>query len=265
MTAADRPIRLNFRLDAGERVDHALARGFEAAGCIGGFVGFEGGTCAPFQYVIPAASPDDGHAAWYSAPLTPEGPVDLRQCGAIVGLRDGQLYGHCHGLWHTATGLCMGHMLTPLCVLTAPVMAAGFGFRNATFRSMPDEESGFTLFEPTGGSDRGGAPSALLLRIRPNEDLCQAIEAVCEAHGIESAEVHGIGSLNEVRFADGRQVSSYATEILIRHGRVGPEGQGVRARIDIAVVDMSGRVAVGEIVRGDNPVCVTCELVLVPT
>jgi hypothetical protein len=41
------------------------------------------------------------------------------------------------------------------------------------------------------------------------------------------------------------------------------EGEA-RATLDIAVVDMDGYMAEGEVLRGDNPVCVTFELVIVP-
>jgi hypothetical protein len=37
-----------------------------------------------------------------------------------------------------------------------------------------------------------------------------------------------------------------------------------RASFHIDVVDMEGRIFAGEIVRGDNPVCVTFELVIEP-
>jgi len=39
---------------------------------------------------------------------------------------------------------------------------------------------------------------------------------------------------------------------------------GPRARLDIAIVDMDGAIFRGRLVRGENPVCVTAELVLVP-
>jgi hypothetical protein len=81
-------------------------------------------------------------------------------------------------------------------------------------------------------------------------------------HGIQAANIFGIGSLNEVRFVDGSHVRSYATEVLIRNGVVTSVDGQPRARLDIDVVDMDGRIFSGEIVRGDNPVCVTFELVI---
>ena len=57
---------------------------------------------------------------------------------------------------------------------------------------------------------------------------------------------------------------SHATELLVRRGRVVTVGAEPRASLDIAVVDIAGNIAMGEILRGDNPVCVTFELVIVP-
>jgi predicted DNA-binding protein with PD1-like motif len=102
----------------------------------------------------------------------------------------------------------------------------------------------------------------LLARVRPNEDISLAIEEICSRHGIESADVYGIGSLNEVRFADGTRVDSHATEVLIRQGSVRSAGSRPRARLSIDVVDMEGAIFSGELVHGDNPVCVTFELVI---
>jgi predicted DNA-binding protein with PD1-like motif len=104
----------------------------------------------------------------------------------------------------------------------------------------------------------------LLAKVRPNEDITLAIEAICSRHGIKAANVYGIDSLNEVRFTDGTHVDSHATEVLIRKGRVVSVDGLPRASLDIDVVDIEGRIFAGEIVRGDNPVCVTFELVIEP-
>ena len=261
---ADLPIALRFALRPGETVLESIAKGFAEAGCRGGVVRFDTGRCEPFQYVMPANSRDGAHAAWYSDVFAPVGPVSLKQCVAIVGERDGQPFIHCHGAWETTEGLRMGHMLGAECQLVSPGEASGIGFRHATFGATPDGETHFTLFEPMAiDASPTASPTALLVRIRPNEDVCEAIEAICRDHRITSAQIHGIGSLNEVRFADGRQLKSHATELLVRSGSVDEQDRELRARLDIAVVGIDGTIAEGEILRGENPVCVTFELVLV--
>jgi predicted DNA-binding protein with PD1-like motif len=214
---------------------------------------------------MPAASRDGVHVAWYSDVIAPEGPVDLVECVASVGERDGKPFIHCHGRWRTADGMRMGHMLAPNCRVVAPIAVTGIGFARATFRGMPDSETLFTLFEPVAVDEtrESGVP-ALLVRVRPNVDICVAIESVCREHGIAGADVFGIGSLNEVHFADRTWMRSHATELLVRRGRVATIETELRASLDIAVVDIGGNIAAGEILRGDNPVCVTFELAIVP-
>jgi predicted DNA-binding protein with PD1-like motif len=146
-----------------------------------------------------------------------------------------------------------------------PLEVTGIGFTDATFEAMPDSETNFTLFEPvsTTRDSQGTAQSRMLLaKVRPNEDIDLAVEEICRRHGLAAANVYGIGSLNGVRFTDGSTVDSYATEVLIRSGRVSRIGGELRSRLEIDVVDMDGAIHSGELVRGDNPVCVTFELVI---
>ena len=88
---AGTPVPLRFVLEPGDTVDAAIAQGFAAAGCVGGYVTLRGGTCDPFRFVMPAASPDANHAAWYSDTFAPVGPVRIERAGAIVGQRDGRV------------------------------------------------------------------------------------------------------------------------------------------------------------------------------
>jgi predicted DNA-binding protein with PD1-like motif len=215
--------------------------------------------------VIPAASPHALHAAWYSATFEPAGAVEIVRAGAIVGFRDGKRFIHCHGIWVTAEGPRMGHMLAPDTKIVDPIEVTGIGMKDAAFQAIPDAETNFTLFEPVTaprGQAGAGGQRTLLAKVRPNEDVSGAIESICSVHGIQAANVYGIGSLNEVRFTGGSYVKSYATEVLIRRGTVARVDGQPRARLEIDVVDMDGRIFSGEILRGDNPVCVTFELVI---
>jgi predicted DNA-binding protein with PD1-like motif len=269
MTAiAGAAVPLQFTLEPGQAVDAAIAKGFAEFGCVGGFVEFKGGRCEPFQFVMPAASPDALHAAWYSETFVPAGVVDIERACAIVGWRDGRLFIHCHGIWNSREGRWMGHMLGSHSIVAEPIVVTGIGTRNSTFKALLDPETNFTLFEPVPVSDDPAKASqlhVLLARVRPNEDISLAIETICAEHRIITAHVHGIGSLNGVRFTKGSRVESHATEVLIRKGRVTDVGGMPRASLDIDVVDLQGRIFGGEIVHGDNPVCVTFELVIEPT
>jgi predicted DNA-binding protein with PD1-like motif len=259
------PIRLRFVLEPGHSVDAAIARGFAASGCVGGFVTLMGGRCEPFRFVMPAASPDAHHVAWFSDTFAPEGLVEITRACAIVGQRDGKPFVHCHGIWETTEGTQMGHMLAPDTVVAEPMEVSGIGLGRATFKALPDLETNFTLFEPVPVAEDRQEPvgsRVLLAKVRPNEDISLAIEDICSRQGIGRANVYGIGSLNGVRFTDGARVEAYATEVLIHEGRVESAQGRPRASLQIDVVDMEGQVFSGSLVRGDNPVCVTFELVI---
>ncbi|GGF55304.1 DUF296 domain-containing protein [Azorhizobium oxalatiphilum] len=244
-------------LRVGHDVTSEVHRLFREAGCRGGVVQLQGGRCQPFQFVGPAYASDDVHAVWYSTARAPADGAAIAAATAIVGWRDGAPFLHCHGTWDIGgAALAAGHMLTSDSIVSEPIAITGFGTRTACFESLPDEETNFTLYTPRGDSMAGGS---LLLRLRPHEDLCGAIEAACRRHGIASALVYGIGSLISPRFEDGEGLACRVTEIAIERGVI---SDGV-AHLDIAAVDVDGTVRNGRVRRGENPVCVTFELVVV--
>jgi hypothetical protein len=57
-------------------------------------------------------------------------------------------------------------------------------------------------------------------------------------------------------------VDSHATEVQIREGHFKSEGGHGKVRLNLDVVDMDGVMTSGEIVPGDDPVCITFELVI---
>ncbi len=82
--------------------------------------------------------------------------------------------------------------------------------------------------------------------------------------GIARARIHGgVGSTIGARFADGRIVEPFATELAIRSGTIAAgAGGALQAELDVALVDYTGGLAEGRLMRGDNPVLMTMELVL---
>ncbi|MFL5202133.1 MAG: DUF296 domain-containing protein, partial [Microvirga sp.] len=67
------------------------------------------------------------------------------------------------------------------------------------------------------------------------------------------------------RYQDGSRVEAFATEMAILSGRIGPDADGgPKAELDVALVDHTGAVSGGRLVRGDNPVLITLEVVLEP-
>ena len=105
---------------------------------------------------------------------------------------------------------------------------------------------------------------AFALRLRPNQDFAGALETFCRQHGILRARIHGgVGSTIGAHFTDGRTVVPFATELAIKAGSIAPGVDGtLQAELDIALVDYLGGIAEGRLMRGDNPVLMTMELVL---
>ncbi|THF54831.1 PCC domain-containing protein [Ollibium composti] len=261
-----RAVPLDFTLARGEAVETGLAKTVAAAGCDSACVGIDGGRFDPFRYVLPAASPDSEHAAWYSATIAPEGGVTVERATAIVGRRDGAGFVHCHGLWQDERGSpALGHMLPSESLPAEAVRVRGVGLRGAVFESRHDPETNFRLFAagPAQGGEAGGR-SALAVTLRPNQDISLALEAICRDGGIRRATILGIGSLNGARFESGPVMESYASEFFVTEGRLEETPAGPVVRLDIAIVDMRGAIFHGRLVRGENPICVTAELVVVP-
>ena len=105
---------------------------------------------------------------------------------------------------------------------------------------------------------------AYALRLRPNQDFAGSLEGFCKEQGIIRAKLHGgVGSIIGARFVDGRTVEPFATEMAVRSGTIASDASGTRkATLDVALVDYLGGLAVGRLVRGDNPVLMTMELAL---
>ena len=259
-----------FTLEAGLPLLEAARRGFAAAGFSGGVLNMRDGALGPFGYVMPALSKTGDNAAFYSDTFRPAGITRLKLAAMTLGLRDGVPFFHCHGLWHEADGrLNGGHMLPEETMVAGPFEVQAFGIDGAIFAAEPDPETRFKLFGPVVRSSEGGVGAkstrrAFALRLRPNQDFAGALETFCRQHGILRARVHGgVGSTVGARFTDGRTVVPFATELAIQSGTVAPNADGkLEAALDIALVDYLGGIAEGRLVRGDNPVLMTMELVL---
>jgi predicted DNA-binding protein with PD1-like motif len=257
----------SFTLQAGVPLLEAARRGFATAGFAGGVLNMRGGALGPFAYVMPALSGDSEHAAFYSDTFRPAGITRLQMAAMTFGSRDGAPFFHCHGLWREADGRVNGgHMLPEETVVAEPFVVEAFGIDGAMFVAEPDPETNFKLFGPVPSALAGAKTTsrAFALRLRPNQDFAGALEAFCRGRGITHAKLHGgVGSTIGARFADGRAVEPFATELAIRSGRIAlGETGALEAELDIALVDYTGGLAEGRLLRGDNPVLMTMELVL---
>jgi predicted DNA-binding protein with PD1-like motif len=183
-----------------------------------------------------------------------------------LGQRDGAPFFHCHGFWREADGRASGgHILPEETVVAEPFEVDAFGLDGAIFTAEVDPETNFKLFGPRAcvPANASGAQRAFALRLRPNQDFAKSLEDFCRERGIVSAKLHGgVGSIIGARFADGHVVEPFATEMAVCDGAIVTRDGALEAELDIALVDHLGGLAEGRLVRGDNPVLMTMELVL---
>jgi predicted DNA-binding protein with PD1-like motif len=256
-----------FSLEAGLPLLEAARRGFAAQGFAGGTLNIGAGLLGPFGYVMPALSKTGENAAFYSETFRPPGLTQLRLATLTLGVRDGAPFFHCHGLWREADGrVSGGHVLPEETFVAEPFKVEAFGIDGAVFAAESDPETNFKLFGPVPGEAKGAdAPSrAFALRLRPNQDFAGSLEAFCGDRGISRARIHGgVGSTIGACFTDGNVIEPFATELAITSGSIVPNACGaLDASLDVALIDYTGGIGEGRLVRGDNPVLMTMELVL---
>lgn len=249
---------LTFPLRVGLSLLEAAAGPLAEAGWRGGTLSFTGGAFDPFRYVMPGLPDSASHVADLSAPSAPPGLTRIEQANATFGWDDVRPYLHCHAAWIEADhGRRGGHILPAEAIVAEAATDHAWGFSEIEIATALDAETNFTLFQPLGPMDV--AARDVVARVRPNVDIVTAVEALARDHGIQNATIRGsLGSLIGARFTDGTMVADNATEVLVRAGRI----TNGTAAIDLLVVDARGRVHDGRLARGENPVCITFDLVL---
>ncbi len=121
------------------------------------------------------------------------------------------------------------------------------------------------LFEP------GRTGRLVAIRLKPNQDLVEGVEAAAEEAGLAYATVRAaVGSLVDAALGFGAGEGAGVTtvegpgiEILTLGGELRPDRQGrPHAYLQGTVSDPDAGVYGGRFVRGANPICMTLELVL---
>lgn len=254
-------------LEPGLSINEAIALPLRAANICAAALTLSGGAFAPFHYLTPALSTDGYHAAWYSETFSPLGETQLQNGNVTFGERDGAPFIHCHAIWIEPGGKrCAGHILPHETIVSQPIQATAWGVETVRMISEPDEETAFTLFHPvpTEAGIEAEGPRTVIARVRPNEDIIEALEVICRKHDLANATLRGgLGSLVGAQYTDGTKVDDIATEVFVTRGGISPDGSG--AHIEIAMVDTQGNITEGSLLRGKNPVCITFELCLEET
>jgi predicted DNA-binding protein with PD1-like motif len=262
LPCAARKMRLSFR--PGASVLASITEAFAEHGIESAVVEIPRGALEPLIYVIPADSDDGVHAAWYSEIHAPEGRAEIEGLTLTFGRRDGETFLHCHGIWRHADGFRgAGHIMPMDAQFAEPVEGDVIALSGAILDQLEDSETNFRLFTPVPLTSASEGRRAILCRIKPNEEIHAALERTAAEHGIEKATIHGIGSLVGCDFVDGQYMASTASELFIRNGTLETKDGAPVSRLDIAIVDKHEKIFEGEITRGVNTVCVTCEIVIV--
>ena len=249
---------LTFPLRPGRSLLEAATKPLVDAGWRGGTLSFAGAAFEPFRYVMPGPPDDASHVAYFSAQRAPAGITRIEQANATFGWHDGKPFLHCHAVWTEADGARRGgHILPAEAIVVESGVLHAWGFPAIAMETLDDPETNFRLMQPSGVSQPQA--SAVVARVRPNEDIVTAVETIARIHQMPDATIRGsLGSLIGAQFANGTSVPDDATEVLISAGRV---TSGV-AEIDLLAVDGRGHVHQGRLERGTNPVCITFDLVL---
>jgi predicted DNA-binding protein with PD1-like motif len=255
----DQCTRREVTLTPGLSLADAITRPMAADAVQAAVLQIEGLALDPLCCVMPGPSDGPAHVAYFSPPRTAVGHCLIEQANVTFGCMDGIPRLHCHASWVEADGTRRGgHILLEESMVAAPCVVAAWTFRTLGIRAEPDPETNFPLLRPMRVKPAEDG-ATILARIRPNEDLCTAVETLAQRHGLRDALLRsGLGSLIGATFMDGRAVPDDATEVLVRHGAV---RDGV-AEIDLAVVDMRGEVHFGRLAKGKNAVCITFDVVL---
>jgi predicted DNA-binding protein with PD1-like motif len=219
----------------------------------------------PLAFVMPALSDSTKHVAYFSQRYEASGVARIESGSITYGLRDGQPSLHCHATWVEADGRRRsGHVLAAESKIEGPAEVEAWMLDGAAVEVLPDAETNFNLLQVTSSATGLGGVEALVVRLRPNLDLCVALEALCAERGIRRGRIRGgVGSLIGTVFEDGRTVEPFVTEVFIRSGVIEPSVDGaLRAAVDVGLVAHTGEIAEGRLARGQNPVLITFELVI---
>jgi predicted DNA-binding protein with PD1-like motif len=265
---------VSVELPAGTPLLEALQQVVFDQGYTSAFGELRGGTFTAFNYYIPAVCEAGTSVATFSDPFTGSSPAAFMRGGLTIGLRDGEVFTHCHAQFVDADGIMRAGHLIPESVIVGPGVTADlYATRDVAMTVLPDTEINFPVFQPQPATpalppaDTSRGLRSIVARIHPNVDITEAIEELAAQHGFDTAVIRGkIGSFVGATLAQGDQIVSApgpATEVMYLDGTVRRDETGAhRAELTCAAAAVDGNVYSGAVVRGHNPVAMTFELAL---
>ncbi|MGT2460334.1 PCC domain-containing protein (plasmid) [Cupriavidus basilensis] len=258
---------VDVKLHQGMTLLDGLADVVRSHGVSSAVFSLRGGSFEPLAFYMPALSESPKHVAYFSERFESPGEARIDSGSITFGLRGGEPSLHCHAIWIEPDGRRRsGHLIPAESRVASSVHLEAWMLDGAGFEVMADSETNFNLMQVSAGVVRSGGTQAFVVRLRPNQDLCLALESLCAERGIRRASIRGgVGSLIGTVFEDGRTVEPFVTEVFIRTGEIEPGTDGAPvASVDVGLVAHSGEIAEGRLKRGENPVLITFELVIEP-
>lgn len=255
-------------LPSGTRLIDAMSAEIERLGCVCGQVELLDGTFSKISYCCPALCQDGTVAVTYGGIHEALAPARLVAGSATVGCRDGERFAHCHVTWFDADGVLRGGHLWPDTVIgLEPVRVVIHALKDVDMLSAIDGESGLPVFTP---HRRHSFPSsgvgvrAVISRLAPGVEVGAAVREVMQEHSFARASIAGsVGSLcGPVLARNGsvQVVAGPATEVTFT-GTVDLDNEE-QSRIHVMAVDRFGSVHAGLLVKDENIVAVTMELLV---
>ena len=258
-----------FTLEAGLPLLEAARRGFAAEGFAGGTLNIGAGALGPFAYVMPALSKTGENAAFYSDTFRPAGVTRLKMGAMTLGQRDGAPFFHCHALVDRSRRARRRR----------PYPAGGDRGRRA-FR-------GRSVRHRRRGVHGGARPRDQFQIVRagarrprqaPKQPAAPSRCGCGRTRILPARWRHSAASAASPARRTSRRRRQHHRRALCRwpHRRAVRDrdwrsrpGRSHRApaawpeaELDVALVDYTGGLAEGRLMRGDNPVLMTMELVL---
>lgn len=168
----------------------------------------------------------------------------------------GDSFVHCHGIIEAENGLIAGHLFPRDCLISSAFDAQFNLLIDIQLIQQSDPETLHSVFNLD--PHMSGGDGALFVRIRPNEDVTEALQTACAHAGIANATIApSIGSLN-APLLDSGPCESVGMEVIAFEGHI---RDGV-ADVFATLCDENGQIYRGQLVPGGASICVTAEIVL---
>lgn len=260
-------------LRSGALLTEELLRITSSLGVTAAYAELSSGTLSPLHYCVPASGDGQRCVSFSEDRSTDVG--HLVYGSATIGTREGRPFIHSHLHWMDSNGRLLGGHVFPDTVVSSPApVAAVVGLLDAEWTSIEDPETSMPTFVPSASLTKEPLmadqySTAIVSRVLPNEDITEAVLAVCRQAGYRKAVVRaGLGSLIGARLTDHtgvlREVDGPGTEVVSLTGFVRTGDKGLEAQLTTTLVDRHGAVHSGHLLPGENPVAVTFELTIQP-